>query len=100
MAKRATLNVSLTPQMLAQVNKWVKSGQFQSSSEVMRAALRDFSERQQARNRAIKTLQREVRKGQASIDQGRIVDGEGFMRQWEEADKAKAPMIRARRRSA
>ncbi|MBM1174322.1 PAS domain S-box protein, partial [Microvirga arabica] len=42
MSPRSTLNVSLTPELLRLIGKDVASGQYQSASEVVRAALRAF----------------------------------------------------------
>ncbi len=42
MSPRSTLNVSLTPELLRLIGKDVTSGHYQSASEVVRAALRDF----------------------------------------------------------
>ncbi len=41
----ATLNVSLSKEQLAQVNREVRSGQYVSASEVVREALRDWLKR-------------------------------------------------------
>jgi putative addiction module CopG family antidote len=41
----ATLNVSLTKEQLAQVNREVDSGQYVSASEVVRQALREWLDR-------------------------------------------------------
>ena len=41
----ATLNVSLSKEQLAQVNREVRSGQYVSASEVVREALRDWLNR-------------------------------------------------------
>jgi len=45
MAPKSTLNVSLTPELLRLIGEDVASGQYQSASEVVRAALRGFYER-------------------------------------------------------
>jgi len=42
MSPRSTLNVSLPPELLRLIGKDVASGRYQSASEVVRAALRDF----------------------------------------------------------
>jgi PAS domain S-box-containing protein len=42
MSPRSTLNVSLTPELLRLIGEDVSSGQYQSASEVVRAALRGF----------------------------------------------------------
>jgi antitoxin ParD1/3/4 len=42
---KATLNISLTPEQLAAVNREVDSGQYVSASEVIREAIRDWLNR-------------------------------------------------------
>lgn len=54
MIKRASLNVSLTPELVAFVNAQVASGRYASASEVVRAALR--------------CLEREAAEGQRSSE--------------------------------
>lgn len=46
MAKRAALNVSLTPELVAFVAAQVESGRYGSASEVVRTSLRLLEERE------------------------------------------------------
>jgi antitoxin ParD1/3/4 len=48
----ATLNVSLTDEQLAQVNREIDSGQYVSASEVVREALREWLKRRIAEDMA------------------------------------------------
>lgn len=62
------MNVSLTPELERFIREKVESGRYQSSSEVMREALRLLEERERVREQ----LRSEIQKG---IDSGEPVDG-------------------------
>ena len=59
------MNVSLTPELEQLVNDKVKSGMYQTASEVIREALRLLKKRDN-----FEALRREVREGFAQIDRG------------------------------
>jgi antitoxin ParD1/3/4 len=59
------MNVSLTPELERMVNNRVKSGMYQTASEVVREALRVLTERD-----GQLALRREVQEGFAQIDRG------------------------------
>jgi antitoxin ParD1/3/4 len=59
------MNVSLTPELERMVNNRVKSGMYQTASEVVREALRVLKERDSQ-----VALRREVQEGFAQIDRG------------------------------
>ena len=64
------MNVSLTPELEALVDKKVKSGRYTSASEVVREALRLLEERDRLRELRIKQL---VEAGVADLDAGLAV---------------------------
>jgi len=83
MAKRTTVNVSLTPALEKFVLRQVKSGRYQSSSEVIRDSLRVLVQEKQREAAALKELQRKIDAGMRDIERGRVVDGEAFFRDLE-----------------
>jgi antitoxin ParD1/3/4 len=62
------MNVSLTPELEALIDEKVKSGMYQSASEVVREALRLLRQRDQARQE----LRREVAIGMRQVEAGRM----------------------------
>jgi putative addiction module CopG family antidote len=57
------MNVSLTPEFEKMVNKRVKSGMYNSASEVVREALRLLDEQDRLRAIKLEALRREVQEG-------------------------------------
>ena len=91
MAKRASISISFTLEQAEFLTSLVRSGEYQSVSEVVRAALRRFQH-----CRAM--LRAEIAAGADDLDQGRIVEGEAFFREWdadlderEEASRVRTP---------
>ena len=80
MATRTTLNVSLTPDLSRFVENRIRSGKYQSASEVVREALRLLEGRDQTSVARIEDLKREIEVGLAQLRRGEGVDGEGFFR--------------------
>ena len=64
------MNVSLTPELERLVNEKIKSGMYQTASEVVRDALRLL----QQRDEQFAQLRADVRAGFEEIRQGRYVD--------------------------
>ena len=83
MAKRTTMNISLTPALERFVHKQVKSGQYQSSSEVVREGLRALEQEKKRRAAALKELQQKIDVGIRAIERGEVVDGETAFREIE-----------------
>lgn len=73
MANVEKISIALTPEMAASVRQAVADGEYASSSEVMREALRDWQARRTLRAQAIDELRRQWDAGLAS---GPAVDGE------------------------
>jgi antitoxin ParD1/3/4 len=64
------MNVSLTPELAKFVNDKLKSGLFQTASEVIREALRLLEERDRLYQARLEDLRREVRRGLDQLDRG------------------------------
>lgn len=62
------VSVALTPELASKMRRAVASGEYASSSEVVREALRDWSERRTIRDEAIAELQKLWDEGLASGD--------------------------------
>jgi len=74
------VNVNLTPELETLVQSKVKTGRYNSASEVVREALRLFEERDRIRQLQIQEFRKKINKGWASLERGEGVDGEEFFR--------------------
>ena len=74
------MNVNLTPELETLVHNKVKTGLYNSASEVVREALRLFEERDRIRQLQIQELRKKINKGWASLERGEGVDGEEVFR--------------------
>lgn len=68
------MNVSLTPQLEALIERKVRQGQYQTASEVVREALRLLADRDDRRTLELQRLQRDIDVGLADIRHGRVSD--------------------------
>ena len=75
------MNVNLTPELERLVRKKVKTGRYNSASEVVREALRLFEEHEQMRQMRVAKMGRKIREGWDSLRHGEGADGERFMTQ-------------------
>jgi antitoxin ParD1/3/4 len=66
------MNVSLTPELETLVNEKVKSGNYNSASEVVREALRLLKEQDELKRIRREELRREVMRGVTDIREGRF----------------------------
>ena len=73
---RASLNVSLTPELEQFVQSRVASGRYQTASEVVREGLRLLEEREQTREAALVELQARLRRGIEQADRGELLKGD------------------------
>ena len=80
MAREATLSVSLTNRLKSYVQEKVRSGQFESASEVIRQGLRTMQEQEDRERRFWSGLREKVSRVRTAIDDGDVVDGPAFMR--------------------
>ena len=78
MANVEKLSVAVTPEMASLMREVVEAGEYASTSEVVRDALRDWEYRRKQRDQAIQELRHLIQEG---IDSGPSVDGEQAMAQ-------------------
>ena len=89
---RTTVNVSITPELDAFLRSRVKSGRYQTTSEVVREALRLLERREQDREEAILELKAKLDRGVGQAERGELLDGDEVFKELRE-------MIEERRRS-
>jgi len=80
MATRSTINVTLTPRLSRFVDNRLRSGRYESASEVVREALRLLEGRDRAPVGSVEELKREIEIGLAQLRRGEGVEGEEFFR--------------------
>ena len=81
------MNVSLTPRLEEYVKEKVKSGLYNSSSEVVREALRLMEERDRLRDIRLEELRKEIQIGIDQIERGKVTPGEEIFRQLKERNE-------------
>src|SRR5436309_11069017 len=92
MANRTTVNISLTPQLDRFLQSRVKSGRYQTTSEVVREALRLLERHERERDEAFQQLKAKLERGAAQADLGELLDGDEVFEELRE-------MIEERRRN-
>jgi antitoxin ParD1/3/4 len=85
------MNVHLTPELETLVQNKVKTGRYNSASEVVREALRCFQERDDIRQLQIKDLRKKINEGWVSLERGEGVDGEQFFRTLDREEREMTP---------
>ena len=73
---RTTGNVSITPELDAFLRSRVKSGRYQTTSEVVREALRLLERHEQDREEAILELKAKLDRGVGQAERGELIDGD------------------------
>jgi antitoxin ParD1/3/4 len=99
MATRTTVNISLTPELGAFLQSRVKSGRYQTTSEVVREALRLLQNQEKEREEGLKQLRAKLQRGAAEADRGEVLDGDSVFQELrqmiEERRRAKRKATRA-----
>lgn len=72
------MHVSLTPELEQMVHGKVKTGRYNSASEVVREALRLMDERDQMKAIQKEELRKKIAAGLKSLEEGKGIDGEAF----------------------
>ena len=85
------MNVSLTPELEKIVNLKVKSGLYNSASEVVREGLRLLHQRDEMREAKLNALRVEIQKGIDDLEAGRYRDGAEAMAEIKERLLARRP---------
>jgi len=73
------MNVHLTPELEQLVQNKVKTGRYNSASEVVREALRLLEEHDQIRQMRLQEIRRKIQEGWDSLQRGEGIGGEEFM---------------------
>lgn len=79
MSRQSTLNVSLTPRLRDYVQAKVKSGRYESASEVIRDSLRALQEQEKAVGAFWESVRTKVAVARRQVADGRTVDGDTAM---------------------
>ena len=98
MARQTTLNVSLTPTLRKYVHSKVKSGRYESASEVIRDSLRALQEREQAAETFWADVREKVAVARRDVTEGLTEDGESAMDDIHAELKADQPRAKKKRR--
>ena len=69
------MNVSLTPELDRYVHDKVKSGRYNSASEVLREALRTMQDQENLKALQIADVRRKIQEGIDDLDNGRYITG-------------------------
>lgn len=92
MALRTTTNVSLTPEFDRFISKLVKSGRYQSASEVVRAALRILQREQAVEEAALKEVCQKIAVGLKQLDRGDVHAGQTVFAELRRRSRARRRM--------
>ena len=76
MAGRTTVNISITPELDAFLQSRVATGRYQTTSEVVREALRLLEHKENERAEEFRALKARLRRGAAQAGRGDLIDGE------------------------
>ena len=76
MASRTTVNISITPELEAFLQSRVRSGRYQTTSEVVREALRLLQRQEAERDVAFQQLKAKLERGATQADAGELLDGD------------------------
>ena len=76
MAHRTTVNISLTPELDTFLQSRVRSGRYQTTSEVVREALRLLERQEEERKAGLRQLRTKLARGAAQAERGELVDGD------------------------
>ncbi|MBZ5624697.1 MAG: type II toxin-antitoxin system ParD family antitoxin [Acidobacteriia bacterium] len=82
------MNVNLTPELEKLVHNKVKTGRYNSASEVVREALRLLEDHDKVRVAQLSEFRREIDRRLASLDRGESIEGEKFFAELERPEAA------------
>lgn len=70
------MNISITPELEAFIQKQVESGRYVTSSEVVREALRLLIDQEQLKQQKIEKLRQDIELGYQQSERGETLDGD------------------------
>jgi len=73
---RTTVNISITPELDAFLQERVKSGRYQTTSEVVREALRLLERQERELEQSLSRLKTKLANGAAEAERGALLDGD------------------------
>ena len=73
---RTTVNISITPELDVFLQGRVQSGRYQTTSEVVREALRLLERHERERDEAFLQLKAKLQRGADEADRGELLDGD------------------------
>ena len=73
---RTTVNISITPELDTFLQSRVESGRYQTTSEVVREALRLLERREQERDEALFHLKERLERSAGQAERGELIDGD------------------------
>src|SRR5258706_8950337 len=76
MASRTTVNISITPQLDNFLHSRVKSGQYQTTSEVVREAIRLLQNQVLEREQSLRQLKTKLKRGASQAERGNLLNGD------------------------
>jgi len=76
MPHRTTVNISLTPELDAFLQSRVRSGRYQTTSEVVREAIRLLERQERDREESFQQLKMKLERGAAQAERGELIDGD------------------------
>lgn len=78
------MNVHLTPELEVLVQRWVESGRYRSTDEVMHEALQLMEQRDDLFDLRKEEIRRKIDEGLTSLSRGEGIDGEQAFRRLDE----------------
>ena len=84
MSQRQSISVSFTQEQAEFLSACVASGRYQSTSEVVREALRLLEYEHDRRHAELERVRTLVREGADDLDRGDVVDSVTFFREWDQ----------------
>ena len=72
---RTTVNISITPELDSFLQNRVKSGRYQTTSEVVREALRLLERHERERDEGFHQLKAKLERGALQAEHGELLDG-------------------------
>jgi antitoxin ParD1/3/4 len=76
MQRRTTVNISLTPELDEFIQARLKTGRYQTASEVVREALRLLERQEKGRAAAVRLLKSKLERGAAQAERGELLEAD------------------------